>query len=142
MPAEPLQTLQRIRKRAVEEGRKALATSLDAAAAALAAVREAEQAILRETARATETAGGDDLVEAFAAWLPAARHRLSQALNMRDRAEAEVARRRADLSACRSSLAAIEELCTARLAERLDRAARSEARELEDWPGGTTTDGS
>jgi flagellar biosynthesis chaperone FliJ len=131
MAADPLQTLLRIRRQSVEEGRLSLALSLDAASIAAEAVREAELAIIRETERATE-AGGDHLVEAFAAWLPSARRRVTQAIEWQDRQESEVARCRADLTACRQALESLEELHADRLAREAEAANRQEARLLDE----------
>jgi flagellar biosynthesis chaperone FliJ len=132
MPHDPLQALLRVRRRAVEEGRRTLAISLDAASIAAEAVREAELAIIRETERATESGGGDNLVEAFAAWLPGARRRVAQALDWQDRQEAEVARCRADLTACRQALESLEQLCTSRRMRADEAAARQEAQRLDE----------
>lgn len=132
MPHDPMKTLLRVRLRAVEEGRRTLAASLDAAAAASEAVRGAELAIFRETQRASEPSGSDSLVEAYAAWLPGARRRVAQALALQDRHEAEVARCRADLTACRSALESIQTLCDRRAAAVADALARREAQELDE----------
>lgn len=132
MSNDPLQALLTVRRRTVDEGRRALADSLDAAAVAAKAARAAELAITREMQRASATDGGDNLVEAFAAWLPAARQRAAQAQARQDRQEAEVARCRADLAVCRSALEAIEQLVEARQAEREAGRARHEQAELQD----------
>ena len=66
MANDSLQALLTVRRRAVDEGRRALAESLDAAAAAAKAARAAELAITREMQRASATDSGDNLVEAFA----------------------------------------------------------------------------
>jgi flagellar biosynthesis chaperone FliJ len=132
MPNDPLQTLLRLRRRAVEEGRRTLAISLDAASIAAEAVREAELAIIRETERATESSGGDNLVEAFAAWLPGALQRVVQAGDWQDRQEAEVARCRADLTACRQALESLEQLCAGRRMRADETAARQEAQRLDE----------
>ena len=58
MPHDPLKTLLGVRRRAVEEGRRTLAASLDAAGVAAEAVREAELAIIQETERATRIGRG------------------------------------------------------------------------------------
>jgi flagellar biosynthesis chaperone FliJ len=132
MPNDPLQTLLRVRRQAVEEGRRTLAISLDAASVAAEAVREAELAIIRETERATECTGGDQLVEAFAAWLPGARRRVAQALSWQDRQDSEVARCRADLTACRQALASLEQLCAKRQALNEAAATRQETQRLDE----------
>ena len=61
MANDSLQALLTVRRRAVDEGRRALAESLDAAAAAAKAARAAELAITREMQRASATDSGDNL---------------------------------------------------------------------------------
>lgn len=107
MRDETLHTLFRLRRRAVDDARTALAEGLAAAIEAQTAARAAEQAIETEAHRASDPAGEDHLVEAFAAWLPGARHHVAQAWALHDRREAEVTRLRANLAACRSALEAI-----------------------------------
>lgn len=132
MPHDPLKTLLRVRNLAVEDGRRGLALSLDAANVAALALREAEMAIVRETERASDASGGDQLVEAFAAWLPGARRRVTQALFWQDRQDAEVARCRADLTACRQALESLQQLCADRQAVEDEAAARQEAQMLDE----------
>lgn len=74
----------------------------------IAAEAEAErevQAAEREISEATRTAsdpnGPDETVEAFARWLPGARQRLEWAKCRLERLQAETARVRASLAACR-----------------------------------------
>jgi hypothetical protein len=132
MPHDPLKTLLRVRNLAVEDGRRGLALSLDAANVAALALREAEMAIVRETERASDASGGDQLVEAFAAWLPGAQRRVTQALFWQDRQDAEVARCRADLTACRQALESLQQLCADRQAVEDETAARQEAQMLDE----------
>ncbi len=132
MPHESLKTLLKIRHKAVEDGRRSLALSLDAASIAAEAVHEAENAILREMERASDSAEGDHLVEAFAAWLPGARRRVTQALEWQDRQEAEVARCRAELTACRQALESLQQLCADRQAIADGMAARQEAQQVDE----------
>ena len=132
MANDSLQALLTVRRRAVDEGRRALADSLEAAATAAKAARAAELAITREMQRASATDGGDSLVEAFAAWLPAARQRAAHAQARQDRQDADVARCRADLAVCRSALEAIEQLIESRQAEREAARVRQDQAELQD----------
>lgn len=132
MPHDPLETLLRVRRRAVDEGRRSLSVSLAAANVAAEAVRASELDIILETERASDPAGEDSLVEAFAAWLPGARVRVTQALGQQDRQEAEVARCRADLTACRTALESIEQLRDGRLAVAEAARAKHEQRQLDD----------
>ena len=114
MPRDALETARWLRQRAIDETREALSATITLASEAASAARDAERAIERETERASNPDGNDALVEAFAAWLPGARHVAGQARAASERLEAEVVRRRAELAACRAALEAVESL----LAER------------------------
>jgi flagellar biosynthesis chaperone FliJ len=127
VPRDPLATVLRLRQHAVEEARRAVAVSLATAGAAADAARAAEQAIEREAELASDPEGDDSLVEAFAAWLPSARHHAAQARAMHERHEAEAARCRASLAACRTALETIESL----VAQRESEAAKSQARRMQ-----------
>ena len=132
MPHDPLETLLRVRRRAVDEGRRALGISLAAATAAANAVRARELEIARETEHANDPNGEDSLVEAFAAWLPGARQRVTQVLADQDRQEAEVARCRADLTACRTALETLEQLRDSRRATLETARAKHDQRQLDE----------
>ncbi len=121
MPRSPLETVRWLRQRAVDDSRRSLAASLAAAAEADAAARAAELSIEREAERASDLSGDDNLVEAFAAWLPGARRLAVQARALQDRHETEAACRRAELAASRAALEAIEALLEQR---RVAKAAR------------------
>ncbi len=127
MPREPLETVLWLRKRAVDEVRQTLARALATEAAANAEARDAEQSIEAEAQRASDPSGGDDLVEAFATWLPGARQRASLARATQERLEAEVACRRAELAATRTGLEVIETL----LRQRRDTAAQGILRRMQ-----------
>lgn len=132
MTHDPLETVLRLRKRAVDASRATLASSVAAATAADAAAREAEQAVRHETQLASEPSGDDRLVEAFATWLPGALHRAIQARAWHERQEAEVARCRAELTACRTALESIEHLVAERRTARDQEAARLVQRAMDE----------
>ena len=132
MPHDPLQTLLRVRRIAVEDGRRVLAASLDASTVATDALRQAERAITLEIERASEPGGSDNLVEAFAAWLPGAKRRVAQARDWQGRQEAEVSRCRADLNACRQALEMLEQLCTERKAAADKERSRQEVLRIDE----------
>ena len=117
MANDPLATVITIRRRAVDEMRGKLSTSLAAAATAHQEARDAERSIEEETLRAADPSGSDTLVEAFAAWLPGARDRAARACALQDRREADVARCRAELAASRIALESVEALVDLRHAE-------------------------
>lgn len=114
MLRDPIETTLWLRKRAVDEVKRDLARQLTAAAEASAALQEAERTLDDETRRVSSGDGDDSLVEAFAAWLPGARQRVAQAQSASEWHEAEVARTRAELAACRAGLEAIETLISRR----------------------------
>ena len=118
MPHDPLETVLRLRRRAVDDVRRTLADAITAADAAHEQANLAEHAIETEAMRAADPAGDDLLVEAFGAWLPAARHRAAQARSHHARLEADIARRRAELQASRTALESIEALIASRAAQR------------------------
>lgn len=121
---DALDTLLDVRRRQLDEVRLALATAASRATEAYRALKDAEQSIELEAARASDTGNGDDLVEAFAAWLPLARAEVAHARAAHEAEEAEVGRRRAELQACRTALETVEALIAARRA----RAAEAEMR--------------
>ena len=140
---EPLETVRWHRQRAIDDVRQSLAASLAAASSADAEARTAERSIEAEATRASDTSGDDNLVEAFAAWLPGARHRVAQARALQERHEAEANRHRAELAICRTAMEAIETLINNRKAEAsaienrreqhaLDEAAARTARPIDD----------
>ena len=132
MPHDPLETVLRLRRRAVDECLVALAAGIAAATAAASIARAAERSITDETELASTTYGDDSLVDAFAAWLPAANQRVAQARAGQDRAEAEVIRCRAELAVCRTALESIEALRDQRRATLETARAAAEQRALDD----------
>jgi flagellar biosynthesis chaperone FliJ len=126
MPHDPLETVLRLRRRAVDDARCELVGRVGLASQASAEAVMAEQAIHEEIERASDPAGEDSLVDALAAWLPGARQRVTDARMRHDRAEAEVARCRANLAVTRTALESIEQL------QRERRAAVEQARAHRD----------
>lgn len=124
MPRDPLTVMLRFRRRTVDEARVTLATALAGETEATTRLRAAERSIETEADRASDPGGGDDLVEAFARWLPAARDRVGQAKGEQERQAVEVARKRAELAAARTGLEVIETM----LREKRDFAAGEEAK--------------
>lgn len=110
MPRDPLDTLVNLR-RAGEDGAKlALARATTAESDAAAAGMAADRAIVDEQRAALDLAGDDGVVEAFAAWLPAARDRAARAWQACERARTEVARARALLAAAQAATETVETL--------------------------------
>lgn len=108
MARDPLSTLLRVRRVALDEARRALADCLDAEAAAAEALTRAEAEILRERAAAASLDADDAAVEAFAGWLRLARGRAEQARLAHERVTAETARARAIVALARGSFEAAQ----------------------------------
>lgn len=132
MARDPLQTLLRLRRLAVDEARRALAECIQREQDTERALADAAAAIARETAAATALSAGDAEVEAFAAWLPqgrAAERRAEDALAAASLTSAEA---RSALSLARAAVRATEAL----LAQQEDAAAatrqRAEQRVLDE----------
>ena len=123
MRREPLDTVLRLRRHAVDDARRSLTDSLVAATAAEMTAQQLQRDMQAETDRASDVSGGDSWVEAYAAWLPLARRRLDEARSAQERQEAEVARCRAELTASRAAMQAVEALIAA------NRTKQAEARE-------------
>lgn len=134
MASEPLEAVLAIRRRAVEQDRASLAASNQAASLADQQARAIEREIEKEAERAADPSGSDHLVEAFAAWLPAARQRAAQARALQDRHEAESSRHRAELTASRTAVEIIETLIAERHAARAQARSSAAQRELDDIP--------
>ncbi|MGE0226646.1 MAG: hypothetical protein AB7F35_22045 [Acetobacteraceae bacterium] len=101
-----------LRTQLVEQAREALAERLAEEARATDALLAIEAAISRETEAASDAAGGDDVVEAFAAWLRLIRSDQADAKRALSAAETRTCEARAVLSSGRSSLEALRLLRT------------------------------
>ncbi len=134
MPHDPLATVLRLRQTAVDDAGRCFADSLAAATTAGGAARTAERAIEQEAELASDPSGDDGLVEAFAAWLPIAKHQAAQARALCERYEAEVSRCRAGLAACRTALETIESLIVERQTKQAVIRDRRAQQALDDVP--------
>jgi len=110
MPRNPLATLIRLRQRALDDAQRGVVDCLRTEAQAQRLADEADRAIGRETVAASDPDGPDSAVEAFAAWLPGARLRLEEARRELETLQAETARARASVAACRTALESVETL--------------------------------
>lgn len=141
MPRDPLDPLLRIRRMAQDEAVAALSRSLQAETDAENLAKQADRQIAAETAAASAVDGDDSVVEAFAAWLPGARHRAAQANVARERAAADVARARAALTMARAAREAVAALIAQRASEQAAAAAGREQNALDDATRACGTDG-
>ena len=110
MARDPLATLIKVRKLACDEAQRRLVDALTIENRAEQAAHRVERAIAQETEAATSIDGSDEMVEAFAAWLPEARRQLASAQQALLDRQAETVRTRVELTACRTALETVETL--------------------------------
>ena len=140
MPSDPLATLVKVRKRACDEAQRSLVVALTLEDRAEQANHQIERKIARETEAATDVNGSDAMVEAFAAWLPAARRELAQVQQVLLDRQAETMRCRAELTACRTAQETVELLVAERKAAAQRAVDLIYTRDLEDRPSGSDLD--
>lgn len=134
MANNPLTTLVKVRKRACDEAQRSLVSALTHEDRAEQASHSVERKIALETEAATDVNGSDAVVEAFAAWLPAARQQLAYFRQVLLDRQAETMRCRAELTACRTALETVETLVAERMAAIQRAVDLLYARDLEDRP--------
>jgi flagellar export protein FliJ len=122
MNLDPLESLLRMRRMAVDDARRGLAECLRAEGQATAEVAAIEAAIEQEMEVATRLTAGDFEVEAFAAWLRQMRPRQRAALAGEQEAETATMEARTVLAAAQAAVRAVEEMLEQHAA-----AARAEA---------------
>ncbi len=134
MARDPLSTLIKVRKLACDDAQRRLVEALAQETRAEHLSHSIELTIAQETEAATDVNGTDDMVEAFAAWLPGARKQLASARQILLDRQAETLRVRAELTACRTAMETVETLQK----QRRDATQRAidlvYARDLEDRP--------
>lgn len=129
---DPLTSLLRLRRTAVDAARQDLAACLSAEEVAARTVAELKAAIAREMDAASSLATDDAEVEAFAAWLRQVRPQQAEACGAHDRARAETVRSRAALAAARAAERAAEIMLDKRAAEQRAEAAKRAQREIDE----------
>jgi flagellar export protein FliJ len=132
MARDPLYSLVRLRRLAVDEARGALADCLRGEEAAEAVVARIAASIERETDVATSLSTSDAEVEAFAAWLRRIRPEQHAAHAAQDQAAIETARARAIVAVARAALQAAEDMVERHEAERRAEAERQAQRDLDE----------
>ena len=130
--SDPLATLARLRRQAIDEARQALIDCLDLEDAAERRAATAEDAITRELQIASHLSASDHAVERFGAWLRQARQAAEAARLQQQRATADTHRARATLTAARAAAEAIDALRDQKAAERRATAARQLQNELDE----------
>jgi flagellar biosynthesis chaperone FliJ len=132
MRDEPLTTLLRLRRLALDDARLALAACVAAESDAALALRAIQESIHRETALAGRLDAGDAAVEAFSAWLRRCRGAHEAAAERLDGAEERTHEARVVLAASRAAVEAIEEEIARRDRERQRLDQRMEQRSLDE----------
>ena len=138
MPSNSLQSLLRMRQLTVEDARRSLVECLAAEESAEQAAHAVEAEIRRETEAACRLGGGDEVVEAFAAWLQRMRPVAQAADATLEAATLRTSEARAVLSAARSAAEATEALLSRQEAEREAGAIKAEQFVLDDAAGRAT----
>jgi flagellar export protein FliJ len=132
MMRDPLESLLRLRRLAVDQARRGLADCLRVESQAAHAVAAIETAIDHETDVATDLASGDAEVETFAAWLRRIRPKQDAAHAAEAQAEASTAQGRAILAAARAAVRAAEEMLGEHAAARLVEEEHQAQREIDE----------
>ena len=130
--SDPLATLARLRRQAVDEARQALIDCVDMEDAAERRAAAAEEAITQELQIASHLSASDHAVERFGVWLHQARHATEAARLQQQRATANTHRARAMLTAARAAAEAIDALRDQKAAERQANATRHAQNELDE----------
>ncbi len=132
MRDEPLLTLRRLRRLALDEARLTLADCVAEETRAAAAIRAIDEDIRRETECASSLEPDDAMVEAFAVWLRRVRAEQQGAeVALRD-AEGRTHEARAVLTIARSAVEAVETELTRRDEAKLKESQRIEQRSLDE----------
>lgn len=132
MRDEPLLTLRRLRRLALDEARLTLADCVTEETRAAAAVRTIGDDIRRETECASSVEADDTMVEAFAAWLRRIRVEQQAAEMALREAEGRTHEARAVLTIARGAVEAVEKELVRRNEVRLKEAQRLEQRSLDE----------
>jgi flagellar biosynthesis chaperone FliJ len=132
--ADPLNTLRRLRRLAVDEARLALADCIREALSADTEAAAAQRTLERETAAAAQTAPGqgDYNRDEYVAWLGVARANRAALELRRDATARRTEAARVELAASRSAAEAVQELMARRDAASAADRAREEQRALDD----------
>ncbi len=132
MRDEPLLTLRRLRRLALDEARLTLAECVTEETRAAAAIRTIEDDIRRETDCASNVDADDAMVEAFAVWLRHVRAEQRGAEAALRDAEARTHEARAVLTIARGAVEAVETELTRRDDARRKETQRVEQRSLDE----------
>jgi flagellar export protein FliJ len=132
MKPDPLESLLRLRRIAVDKARHDLADCLRAESEVQARVAAIAASIEHEAEVATDLSTGDAEVEAFAAWLRRIRPTQRAAEAAAEQAAAEAAEARAALAMARAAVRAVEEIQSHHADAARAEAERAAQRELDE----------
>ena len=135
MRQQSMQALLRLRRLTVDAARRDLAACVAEEAAAQEAARSIAMAIARETALACRLDGGDQAVQAFAAWLQQIRPSARASDATVERAVLRAAEARGVLAAARAASEAAETMLARQAAESAAERARAEQRAIDEAAG-------
>ncbi len=129
---DPLEALLRLRRHAVDEARRDLASCLRVEAEATQAVAMMTGKIEAETEAAASLASEDADVEAFANWLRRIKPQQAAVQHAQENAEADTTQARSLLAAARAAARAVEVMLERQAAERLAETERREQAALDE----------
>lgn len=132
MKRDPLKTILRVRQTTLDEAEAAVADAYRLEQAAVLHTAAVVEFLDRETEAAANIAGGDEMVEAFARWLPMGRKQLTKAHDDQRVATAELDRARVVLTLARSGVKAVERLIEQRELEHRQEQQRREQAVLDE----------
>lgn len=130
--SDPLATLARLRRQAVDEARQILVDCVHREDTAERRAAAAEAAITRELQIAGHLSASDHAVERFGVWLRQARTDAMAARQQQQRATTDTSRARAALTAARAAAEAISSLRAQKASEQETDTARKAQQELDE----------
>ena len=130
--SDPLASLARLRRQAVDEARRALLRCVDLEDATERHATAAENAITQELQIASHLSASDHAVERFGVWLRQARSDARAARRQQELASADTARARAALTSARAAAEAVDTLRDQKAAERRGEMLRRAQSELDE----------
>ena len=103
MRRETLTSIVKLRQQAISDAKKRLAETIAEESRAQAQAGEADRRLLHEAEVAADVAAGDEVVEAYARWLPKGLRQSADARHVWESATTEVSHARATLDAARAA---------------------------------------
>ena len=131
MRRETLATIVKLRQQAITDAKKQLAVTIADESRAQAKAQDADRQLLQEAEAAADVTVGDDVVEAYARWLPKGLEQASTARSAWDAATVEVSHARATLDAARAAAEIAEDAAEASQKAEMEKRLRQEQAELD-----------